>query len=585
MENNSQPGKRHLISFLVDHTSPEFFFKFIDEGHAPHVSKYILGEKNSDGTYSKSCISRNIVTTFPSSSADCHPMVLTGTYAGKNNILSGQYWDLLGKKANFIITDKAGINAIKKYNNKYLNPEVKTLFEYFDNSASFHAVNRGANFKFLKNSRILTTFLPLLISYSRQSEPGAISPLSRPDLNREMLSKYIIKLLNELNNGKPLFDATFIVFLLTDANAHKFGYDSAEYREAIQILDLVVKLLIEGGEDMDGNPGVGLKEQGYLDSIVWNIFTDHSGRPLIKDKMIMIDSLLKVEGGLYIIEGMDKKDFKKKALKDISKINAFSALASEDACYWFGTGSKDLTDFSRFHGEKLFRDLIPNFPFVKYKPKKLDFIDFLVSKEYIQFVIIPEDEEDYVKITDAFMKRRISMPIPRKYNITIISSEGKAKIQRKLIDNKIHYIYHILEGKDPLQYDKVKMPYGEPISARKSLELTIKHELPDVFNRVFAPFDSKHAPNCMITSAYEYHFWSQHTTFENELRNVQTHGGIFGVESIVPVTFAGPGFKNGFEIPFGRNVDVLPTLLKCLNKEYDPDKIDGEPLVEALEEN
>src|SRR6056297_724711 len=236
MDNNEK--KKHLISFLLDHTSAEFFFRFVDEGHAPHVSKYILGDKNPDGTYSNATICRNVVTTYPSSSANSHPMILTGSFAGKNDLISGQYWNLLGKKPKYVITDKAGLTAIKKYNEKLLSQECKTLFEYFEDSASFHAVNRGANFKILTIPKIITRFLPLLLKMRKKDDPGAVSPIADPELNRELFRKNILDILERTEENNHLWQAMFVVFLLTDQNAHKFGYDSKEYREAIEILDM-----------------------------------------------------------------------------------------------------------------------------------------------------------------------------------------------------------------------------------------------------------------------------------------------------------------------------------------------------------
>ncbi len=46
-------SQKFLITFLVDHASPEVFFRMIDEGNAPYVSKYILGDKTPQNTYSK----------------------------------------------------------------------------------------------------------------------------------------------------------------------------------------------------------------------------------------------------------------------------------------------------------------------------------------------------------------------------------------------------------------------------------------------------------------------------------------------------------------------------------------------------
>ena len=91
-KNNIKP--RYLIQILVDHASPDAFFGWIDKGIAPHISKYILGEKTEKNTYSNATISRNIVTGYPSTSANTHVSIITGSYARKNNLVYTIYYNL-----------------------------------------------------------------------------------------------------------------------------------------------------------------------------------------------------------------------------------------------------------------------------------------------------------------------------------------------------------------------------------------------------------------------------------------------------------------------------------------------------------
>ena len=146
MSENTEKPQKHLIQILVDHASPEAFFGWIDKGVTPHISKYILGAKKEDGTYANATISRNIVTGYPSTSANSHTSILTGSYARKNNLIHTTYWDMLGKVPKFHDTEKISLKGLKEMNYLHINPLCKTLFEYTDNSASFHALNRGASF-------------------------------------------------------------------------------------------------------------------------------------------------------------------------------------------------------------------------------------------------------------------------------------------------------------------------------------------------------------------------------------------------------------------------------------------------------
>ena len=61
-----------------------------------------------------------------------------------------------------------------------------------------------------------------------------------------------------------------------------------------------------------------------------------------------------------------------------------------------------------------------------------------------------------------------------------------------------------------------------------------------------------------------------------------SHGGLDRKQSMVPIMFWGKGIK-ATQLLTGRNVDIVPTILKMLDVEYDEKMVSGRPL-DVLEE-
>lgn len=589
MVEQAQSDKKHVIQILVDQTSPEAFFGWIDKGVAPNIQQYILGNKQKDGTYAKATISRNIVTGYPSTSANSHTSIITGSYARKNDLLYTTYWDLTGKRPKYTDVERMALSALKEMNTKHMNPHCKTFFEHVEDSASFHAIYRGASFRLFTTKTIIFKFLPLLLKLKRKSKNHDLDPLEMPEFWKIIIDAYVVKFLERIHETGKMPDACFIVFLLSDALGHKFGFNSEQYEEAIAFLDYMIGTIIHGLPDKKGNHVAGLKETGLLDNIIWNFCTDHAGRRVYPDKFIFINSIAVKHVPLRLIEGEtpDADKMLKKMKKDYTKLDGFSIVGGELwHCWLRGKNGGTIDQFRKFHGEEQFRNYIPSKMKRNGEPSsQIDLIQWFVDKEYVQLVIIPEEKEALVNLSIDPAKR-ITMAAPREYDIKLFSKTGASKITRQIKQGKAHYAYEIISGKDPLNYQEIPGIDGKVLSNKEWLELTLDHQLPDVFHRLYGFFDCIHAPNFVITSALEYHFLSVYKVMSKKdkaFQDYQTHDGLFKVESIVPLTLSGPGIKKGAEIPHGRNIDILPTLLEALGVEYDGSKLDGEPLLEALE--
>ncbi|MFO8017404.1 MAG: alkaline phosphatase family protein [Promethearchaeia archaeon] len=576
-------ARKYLIQFLVDHANPDVFFNIVDRGLTPHLTKYILGEKSDKGTYEKASISRNLVTGYPSTSANAHTSLMTGCWAGKNDLLHSQFWDFQKNSPEYINVEDISISALRAMNKDRIYPVCKTIFEHTDKSASFHAIHRGADIKLLNLTTILFRFLPLLWKIKRKSHTEQ-SPIESPEFWKRFFHKNIIRFLKKIKKPEDFPQATFIVFLLSDGNAHHYGFDSKEYEASIELLDYFIKCLVEGLEDKKGNHIPGLKELGLYDHIIWNICTDHAGRKIDPSKYVFIDTITDKRLKLNVIENEneEKLDELDNLDGDLSRIDVFTVCASEQWHCWFGGPKGSCSeDFRRFYGAPYFR----NYNRKTKKGNPLNLIEYYTDKEYTQFVIIPREDVS-LPIPISNSKERMEEPIPRPYSIDLFDGEGTGKIMRRYHAGAIEYAYKCTEGRDPLKYADIDLEYKKYYSKQEWLQATIDHPLPDIIHRLFGFFDCIHAPNFVVTSDYDYRFVNVNQIVnkkEKAIQNVQSHGGVYAVESIVPLTISGPGIKKNYEIPYGRNIDVLPTLLAALGVEFDGKMVDGRVLDDVLE--
>ncbi|MHA1131093.1 MAG: alkaline phosphatase family protein [Candidatus Helarchaeota archaeon] len=96
------------------------------------------------------------------------------------------------------------------------------------------------------------------------------------------------KLLKKIRKkGLPAY--SFIVYPPSDSAAHKYGFDSQQYRTALNLLDRVVKLLIEGDHSDTKKPLLGLKDMGYFDDCMFVICSDHSSQKFNQLSDILAD--------------------------------------------------------------------------------------------------------------------------------------------------------------------------------------------------------------------------------------------------------------------------------------------------------
>jgi len=165
--------------------------------------------------------------------------------------------------------------------------------------------------------------------------------------------------------------------------------------------------------------------------------------------------------------------------------------------------------------------------------------------------------------------------------VRAVGRNGSARIERRAPQGVLHYRM-LVDGDahDPLGY-REEAALRTFVDAgwhdsRAWLKATANTRVPDFVPQVLALFDSPRAGD-IVAFADEDH------TFEPKWRG--GHGSCLARDMRVPLYFSGPGLPAGREIPTGRLVDVMPTVLDLLGfadrlKSAPP--IDGISLLPAL---
>jgi predicted AlkP superfamily pyrophosphatase or phosphodiesterase len=391
------PSHKNIFMILMDNSNPEVFYKFVDEGLCPTISKYLLGEK-INGKYSKASYSSNIITGLPSTSANSHVSIATGCYARKNNFLYTNFWDLTGKKAKIVESEKISPLAIRRFQT-LINNKTKTLMEYFKDSISFHALYKGAKVRYMRTRSLIWNFLPWAI---RDDEF-----LADPNFWKTTFLKFILDFLKIVKRKKKMPGATFMAYLMTDQTSHLFGFDSPEYRSAVSTLDYLLSVLIEGYTKKNGKKIPGLKDLGFLDDIIWVICSDHGSRKIYSDIYIMLGEKVRFDQDLNLSQGLLRKDkkFAKRFENRYHEFDGFIWTTNGLMFLWFSNPSgvnpsvskSNLDQFKQFYFEEQWRQYVPKKK-NRRDDKPIDLIEIFTQLKSIAFAVIPEP------ISETFMK-------------------------------------------------------------------------------------------------------------------------------------------------------------------------------------
>ena len=489
---------KRVIYILVDGLSSTFFNELVNGGKMPCIEEYLI----NDGTYVRDCLS-----CFPANTAPANLAHLTGTYTNRHGIPLIKYWRPdLGTYKDFT---KSSLSAIEELNDS-ISDDVKTIYEYFsDRTTAMHLINRGASDVYAGKSKSIFLYLYAKIFGWNQLHRLAI--------------KTVLKRLASKNPSKVI-----AVYLPgPDAISHKLGPASSEYRDNVKNLDANIRLLIEGGEGVQGLKGLNILK----DTLV--IFSSDHGEVEVKGICSLEDQL--EELGIGFIAGKSRPE-------KIRKTSVLMALSGGIAFLNFRNPRNGLFELNASDLKK--------YPLNGHST---DILKWLRSLKGVNNVYLREASSTY----------------------RILGKEGSSRIFRKEEGEKAYYRYQILEGKDPLGYDEnettARMIEKGFFPAREWQSATRFSKNLDIIDQIPRVYDCKDMKSTIIvTSLRNWSFKSHKGEHDNETNEIRR----------VPLIFSDMKIAAERVDPI-RTVDVLPTVLDLLNVAYNKQAIDGVSLVQG----
>lgn len=524
--------EKHVFHFLVDDAHGDYFFKILLEEPEvmPTVKKYIF----DNGAYSKNCLASYVASSIPG-----HTVHLTGVFPNRNGIPYVWFWDVSGKLPKLFDFSKIKLSTIRKWN-KALSKDIKTVFEHIPDSVSFTVVSRGAKYKFLTLRKLIYAYILLKLKGGKLLD-GELGLWEYIFINQ--MKNYLKKVQKK---GIPTY--LHIIYPPSDMAAHEHGFESENYRKSLKLFDRLVKLLIEG-DPTEEPPIPGLKDLGILENCMFVVCSDHSSAKFDK----LYDILANVRKLPLKVISTNEPKMKKRDLKEADILVAPGA-----GIHIFYVRKPNTRDFSQPIGLEVLR----SYPGEESR-ESIDLLETLLAGEGVARV--------YIRIKENM--------------IAVVEPKGsKGTIKKRGENHNYEYSYEIEGDIDPLKYKDdpraAVLTDGKFHKASEWFKNTYHAQYPFQVDQIFRYMDEKRVGNVIVEAKKGWNFVAP--GLEDADQKVQNHDTCDRDEIVVPVIISGQNIKN-VEIPYCRNVDIIPTVLEWLGLEYDQSLLDGRPLKEIFE--
>ena len=166
---------------------------------------------------------------------------------------------------------------------------------------------------------------------------------------------------------------------------------------------------------------------------------------------------------------------------------------------------------------------------------------------------------------------------PEHHLFNVYSKLGQGQISEREQGAITQFRYTVVEGRDPLGYARNPAiePYirtGAWLSDAQWVELTYLEHYPDGLRRLACSFENPNSGDMHIVATDGWDF-APYYVAKHVLSG--SHGSLNLHASLVPIMFHGPGVRH-VEMPYGRTVDILPTVLEYFG--IPSDSVDGRAL-------
>ncbi|MFC1744820.1 alkaline phosphatase family protein [Candidatus Riflebacteria bacterium] len=442
----------------------------------------------------------NAITVFPSTTGPTYAPFLMGLFPVKSGLPGIRWYDRIKRKYRvYCGTDAMVVN-------KDINKNFPTIYEHLpgkDTVAIMGMIDRGV-------ARSVTPKVKMLWWYLKK---GILEKVNRYNedilgLDRILLQDFIKK----LKKKDAISQFTFIGFHALDGTGHKEGSGKSKYNKTLLAMDDAIGELI-----------TELKMEGLFHSINLVISADHGSH--FTDKNFDYKPYLE-KYGLRVQDSVPRNTiFFNFKTRKMEKQNDMILAVSGNACVQI---------YIKKPGEESFLKRPTFNELMKYQKKDGDFcnlIEIVNNAPATRFTLAKE--------------------LPATYHI--FSKEGHSIINR----DGLSFSYSVLEGKDPLEYDGVKLSNGSHYSKDDWLTATANLKFPDAVVQISQLLDANEAGDIIFTSAPGYEPWTE--------GQKGVHGGLVREDMRVPLIFSGPDFKRE-KIFCARTVDAFPTILTTFGK-------------------
>lgn len=517
--------ERYGCVFLIDGLRGDMARKYAAEGLMPNVKKYFLD---------KGLWVDKATSVFPSITGAAIPSCLTGAYPGRHKLPSLYFFERPEKKYYVLYTAKGAT----QFNDLLDKERTRTIFEHFpgkrDTMSVGLQVNRGAD-----------TSISVVWNVKY-----------KPLVWRAKFTAALKKLRRAFLGGDPTRLTVFYNGWF-DHMEHSLGVESEELKEHYTAFDWQIGEAIAHYEKL-----------GILDETYFVLLSDHG--QLGFDKGVNIWSYIKDEFQVPIVENDWVKipllpiDWDVKNPDDYSKKVMVVPCGQAHGLLYFAAPNGGTNDWDRR----------PTFEELRRYPlngKTVDVIevarntcatDFAVAKNYEDGKVYVFGHGDH----EASIERIPGMEKDHLYRYTVTPGHR----------DPLGYLQHG-STRDMVNRDPDAAPGAAYFSGKDWQMATHDSRYPDGVVQLVQIFDTYRAPDIFINGQSGYNLIGD--TYDGE---VSRHGAINEWESWATLAVSGPGLT-ARRVATARIVDMVPTLLHCMQVPFDPNMMDGEVIPEVRE--
>lgn len=511
------PEDRMVLLILTDGLREELFYNMMEKGELPNFSRYI---------YDRAAVCDSAFSGAPSVTYPNLTAIVTGCGGSHSGVAGMKY--INRKTLDFRQYDR--YVDIWKINEDCKVPTLMEVLEEQYTFVNFFPLYRGADHyaRMFYNSLRAHVF-----DMWDMHDAACCDNVAKVFETCRMVNRY------------PRF--SLLYFVGTDIYAHRYGPDSARYRDYVKFIDAELGKMFHR-----------LDKIGVLKELLLIHISDHGMIHMGKDNTFSLPNAMRRDLGMKITDGDIPNHLEwRKRVERFNYYNAVVTISGSRYAYIYLSSEVP----NRFRSVNLFETRVPLDRIRDYEisaGRRVDLIGALLEYDHVEHILAR-------KGGDA---------------VAVFRCNGEAEIERKIIDSVKRYRYAVVSGTDPFAYTYTTQAGalidGGFHTADEWLSATADTEFPDAVVQCIEVFDDPDRVGDLIVYP--------RPGCELSPDNTGAHGGLHRSEMRVPLALAGPGIRRRRFGPV-RNVDIFPTILDylgCRDRLDALDEIDGRSFLDRI---